>query len=815
MVIASIRRAALPALVAVAIAVPLCAQEGVHASKEGEIDRTMLPVTEPKRAASTELDVRKATPPPRFEVTAPKGAPNVVIVLIDDMGFGQPSTFGGGINMPTLDRLAAGGLLYNNFHVTAMCSPTRAALLTGRNHHTNNTGAVQDIATAFPGNTGVRPNTVAPLAEMLRLNGYNTAAFGKWHLTPLWQTSVSGPYDNWPTRSGFDKFYGFLGGETNQWAPLLYDGTSIVELPGDPNYHFMTDMTNQTIAWAQFQHAMTPDRPFFIYFAPGATHAPHHVSKEWADKYKGKFDGGWDKYREETLARQIKLGVVPPGTKLAPKPPFIKDWDKLTADERKLFARQMEVYAGFAEQADYEIGRLVKSLEEMGEMGNTLFLYIPGDNGASAEGGAFGVFNENTYFNRVPETVADQLKSLDKWGGPETYPHYAAGWAIAGDTPFAWGKQVASDFGGIRNGLVVHWPKGIAAKGEIRSQFGHVVDVAPTVLEAAGLPFPKSVNGTVQKPFEGTSLAFTFADAKAKDRHVTQYFEILGNRSIYSEGWFARTIHRAPWEATPRTSLDKDTWDLFDTRSDFSLVNNLAARSPEKLKEMQELFQKEGTKYNVLPIDDRGYERFDPKQAGRPELMGSRTSITLHEGMAGMMENAFIAVKNRSFSVTADVDIPKGGANGVVLAQGGRFGGWSIYFKDGKPAYVHNWVGHERYTVSATEAVPAGKATLAMHFAYDGGGPGKGGTATLSVNGKKVAEGRIEHTNGFLYSMDEGADVGMDEDTPVTEAYKAGPGSRFTGKIWKVTIETDPSKLSAKETEEIEKQGAAIAEAKD
>lgn len=759
------------------------------AQETGGLNRSVLPIPEPQRKPVTEFDVRNAKAPPRFEVKAPKGAPNVVIVLLDDIGFAHPSTFGGAISMPTLDRLAADGLRYNNMHVTALCSPTRAALLTGRNHHTNNTGAVQDVATAFAGNTGIRPASVAPLPEMLRLNGYNTGAFGKWHLTPLWETSVSGPYTTWPTGSGFEKFYGFLGGETNHWAPLLYDGVTKVELPGDPNYHFMTDMTNQAIAWMRFQQTMTPDRPFFMYFAPGATHAPHHVPKEWADKYKGKFDGGWDKYREEAFERQIKLGIVPPGTKLTPKPPGIRDWATLSADEKRLFARQMEVFAGFAEQADYEIGRLRKSIEDLGVLDNTLFIYIPGDNGASAEGGSTGTSNELTFFNGVQETVADQLKNIDKWGGPETYPHFASGWAIAGNTPFAWAKQVAADYGGTKNGMVVHWPKGIKAKGEIRSQWHHVVDIAPTVLEAAGLPFPKSVNGTNQKPFEGVSLAYTLNDPKAKDRHLTQYFEILGNRGIYNDGWLARAIHRAPWETTARATLDKDTWELYEARNDYSLALNVAEKNPGKLKELQALFTKEGIKYNVFPLDDRSIERFDPGLAGRPDLMGKRTSLTLYPGMTGMMENTFLNVKGRSNTITADVEIPQGGASGAILAQGGRFGGWSLYLKDGKPAYTYNWVGLERYTVIAPDAVPAGKATIKVDFAYDGGGRGKGGTATLSVNGQKVAEGRIAKTNAFLFSLDEGADVGMDEDTPVSENYVAGIKSRFTGKIEKVTIE--------------------------
>jgi arylsulfatase A-like enzyme len=758
-------------------------------SPSATLDRTILPVPEPKRPAMTTLDVRAAKAPPRFEVKAPAGAPNVVIVLIDDMGFGQPSTFGGAVAMPTLDRLAAGGLRYTNMHVTALCSPTRAALLTGRNHHTNNTGAVQDIATAFDGYTGVRPASVAPLAEMLRLNGYNTAAFGKWHLTPLWETSISGPYSTWPTMSGFEKFYGFLGGETNQWAPLLYDGVTKVELPADPNYHFTTDMTNQAIAWTRFQHAMTPDRPFFMYFAPGATHAPHHVSREWADKYKGRFDAGWDKYREETLARQIKLGVVPQGTRLAPKPPAIQDWDTLPADEKKLFARQMEVFAGFGEQTDHEVGRLVAALEEMGAMDNTLFIYIAGDNGASAEGGMNGTSNEMTFFNGVQETVADQLKFLATWGGPDTYPHFAAGWAVAGNTPFAYSKQVASDYGGTKNGMVVHWPKGITAKNEVRRQWHHVVDIAPTVLEVAGLPAPTSVNGTLQLPFEGVSFAYTFNDGKAKDRHSTQYFEIAGNRAIYRDGWLARTIHKAPWEPQPRASVDKDTWNLYDTRNDFSLADDLAVQNPAMLKALQGLFMTEAVKYHVLPLDDRSIERLDPAVAGRPDLMGARSSLSLYTGMTGMMENTFINVKNRSSSIAAEIEIPQGGASGVILAQGGRFGGWSLYLTEGKPSYTYNWIGLARYTVAAQDPVPAGKATITVDFAYDGGGRGKGGSVTLSVNGRKVAEGRVDRTNAFLFSTDEGADVGMDEDTPVAEVYQAGAKSRFTGTINKVTIE--------------------------
>jgi len=765
------------------------------------LDRTVLPIPEPSLPHSSVLDARDAVPPPRFEVKAPPSAPNVLIVLIDDMGFGMSSAFGGPIHMPTVDRLANEGLRYNQFHTTALCSPTRTALLSGRNHHMNNMGSVTETATAFPGNTGQRPNNVAPLAEMLRLNGYSTAFFGKNHETAAWEVSPSGPTDRWPTRSGFDKFYGFIGGETNQWAPMLYEGLNQIETPKDPNYHFMTDMTNQAIGWMRFQKSLTPDKPFFIYFAPGATHAPHHVPKEWIAKYKGKFDQGWDKFREETLARQIKLGVVPPDTKLAPKPEAIKDWDKLTADEKKLFAHQMEIFAGFGEYADTEIGRLIDAIGDMGQLNNTLVFYIVGDNGTSAEGGMNGLFNEYTYFNGVHETVADILKHYDQLGGPMSYPHMAAGWAVAGDTPFTWTKQVASNFGGTRNGMVIHWPKRIKAKGEVRSQFHHVIDVAPTVLEAAGLPEPKVVNGTPQESIEGVSMVYSFGDAKAESPHKTQYFEIFGNRGIYANGWFAGTIHRAPWEMKVRAKLQDDKWELYDTRTDFSLANDLAATNPAKLKELQDLFIQEAIKNRVLPIDDRFLERVNAKLVGRPDLMGDRTSLTVYEGMKGMSENVFINMKNRSHSITAEVEIPKGGANGVILAQGGRFGGWSLYLKGGKPTYTYNVLGLKRFSVSAPQALPAGKATIRFDFAYDGGGLGKGGTGTISVNGKKVAEGRIELTQAMIFSADETADVGEDDATPVTEDYKAND-NKFTGKIAKVTIDLQEMKTADKEEAE-------------
>jgi len=773
------------------------------------LDRTVLPIPEPNYPHSTVLDVRNATPPPRFEVKAPAGTPNVLIILIDDMGFGQSSAFGGPIQMSTVEKLARQGLRYNNFHTAALSSPTRMALLTGRNHHMGNTGSIMETSTTFPGNTGQRPESVAPLAMMLRYNGYSTAAFGKNHETAAWEVSPSGPTDRWPTRCGFDKFYGFMGGETNQWAPAIYDGMTKIEVPKDPNYHFMTDMTNQAINWMRYEKSLTPDKPFFIYFAPGATHAPHQVPKKWIAKYKGKFDQGWDKLREETLARQIKLGVVPAGTKLAPKPEAIKDWDKLTADEKKLFARQMEVFAGFGEYTDTEIGRLVKAIEDIGQLDNTLIFYIVGDNGASAEGGMNGLFNEMTYFNGVQETVQDVLKHYDELGGPNTYGHYAAGWAVAGDTPFTWTKQVASNYGGTRNGMVIHWPKAIKAKGEVRSQWHHVIDVAPTILEAAGLPEPKAVNGITQTPIEGVSMLYTLNDAKAKDCHLTQYFEIFGNRAIYQDGWLTGTVHKAPWEPKPRATLENDKWELYDTRADFSLANDLAARNPKKLKEMQKLFMQEAVKYSVLPIDDRLLERLNASLVGRPDLMAGRTSLTVYEGMTGMTENVFINTKNLSHTITAEVIIPKGGAEGVILAQAGRFGGWSLYLKQCKPTYTYNWLGLKRYTIAATTPVPAGKATVRYEFAYDGGGLGKGGTGRLFVNGKKVAQGRIEKTQSFAFSADEGADVGEDSETPVVEDYGIPAPYKFTGKIEKITIEVKEMKTAEKADEDKLRREAA------
>jgi arylsulfatase len=754
-----------------------------------DLDRSALPIPEPAVTPITELDARNAKAPARFEVKAPANAPNVVIVLIDDMGFGVSSAFGGPVRMPTFEMLASGGLRYNRFHTTALCSPTRVALLTGHNHHANNAGAIMELATAFPGNTGIRPLNITPLANILRLNGYSTAAFGKYHETPPWEVSVSGPYDRWPTGSGFDKFYGFIGGETNQWAPAIYDGVTRVEQPNTPNYHFTTDMTNQAINWVSAQQSLTPDKPFYMYFAPGATHAPHHVPKEWIAKYKGQFSQGWDKLREETFERQKKMGIIPPDTKLTPRPNEIPAWEDMNADQKRLFERQMEAYAGFAEHTDAEVGRLVRQLAEIGELDNTLFFYIAGDNGASAEGGPEGSYNEMMALNGVIGKAEQMMPHIDTWGGPTTFPHFAIGWAWACNTPFQWTKQVASHFGGTRNGMVMHWPEGIKSTGQIRSQFHHVVDVAPTVLEAAKIPQPSTVNGIPQRPMDGVSMLYSAEAPKAPDRRTTQYFEMFGNRGIYHEGWVACTRHSIPWVLSAKLpALDQDVWELYHVDEDFSQANDLAKQNPEKLKQLQEVFTKEAIRNHVFPIDDRRSERFMASIAGRPDLLGGRKSMTVYPGMAGMLENAFINVKGVHHTVTAEVELSDAKTNGVIIAQAGYFGGWTLYMKDGKAAHEYNFFGLEWTKVGADAALPPGKHSIQYEFIPDSKQPGAGGKSILRVNGSVVAEAKVPKTQPFMFSADEGVDVGLDAETAVSKEYAQGNNS-FTGRIVKVVVE--------------------------
>ena len=753
-----------------------------------QLDRTVLPIVGPAPKPITTLDARDAKAPPRFEVKAPTGAPNVVIVLIDDIGFGHSSAFGGPIKMPTLEKLASSGLKYNRFHTTALCSPTRVALLTGQNHHANNAGAIMELATGFPGNTGVRPKEITTLAEILRQNGYSTAAFGKYHETPPWEVSVSGPMDRWPTGSGFEKFYGFIGGETNQWAPAIYDGVTRVETPNTPGYHFTVDMTNQAINWVSAQKSLTPDKPFYMYFATGATHAPHHAPKEWIAKYKGHFDGGWDKLREDTFARQKQMGVIPPDTKLTPRPKEIPAWADMNDQQKKLFERQMETFAGFAEHTDHEVGRLVDQLEKIGQLDNTLFFYIVGDNGSSAEGGPEGTYNEMMALNGIVGKADQMMDHIDTWGDPTTFPHFAIGWAWAGNTPFQWTKQVASHFGGTRNGMVMRWPGHIKANGEVRSQFHHVIDVAPTALEAAGIPQPTMVNGVKQRPMDGVSMLYSAADAKGKDRRTTQYFEMFGNRGIYHEGWVACTRHSIPWLMAPLPAVKDDVWELYNIDKDFSEADNLAAQNPEKLKELQAIFLKEAERNRVLPIDDRRIERFNPAIAGRPDLLNGRKTLTVYPGMVGMMENAFINVKGVHHTVTAEVELADDKTNGVIIAQAGYFGGWVVYMKDGKPHHEYNWFAIERTNIAGDAPLAAGKHTISYEFIPDAAKPGTGGKSILSVDGKKVAEKQIPKTQPYTFSADEGTDVGLDAETNVSPDYKQNANT-FTGKIVKITVE--------------------------
>jgi arylsulfatase A-like enzyme len=722
----------------------------------------------------------------------PTGAPNVLIVMLDDVGFGASSAFGGPVNTPTADRLAAGGLKYTRFHTTALCSPTRQALLTGRNHHSVGMGGISEIATSAPGYNSIRPNTAATLPEMLRLNGYSTAQFGKAHEVPSWETSPMGPFDRWPTGAGFEHFYGFIGGDTNQWTPTLYEDTVPVEPPDEPDYHLSEDLATRIIGWIRQQKALMPDKPFFAYLTPGACHAPHHVPKEWADKYRGRFDAGWDAIREETFARQKELGVIPQKAELTKRHEEIPAWDAMPEELKPVLRRQMEVYAGFLEHIDHHVGRVIDALADLGIVDDTLVYYIIGDNGASAEGQLNGTFSEVLIANGLAalETPEYLASKIDEWGGPSAFNHYAVGWAHAMDTPYQWTKQVASHWGGTRNGTIVHWPNGVPARGELRSQFHHVIDVAPTILEVAGLPQPMFVHGVQQQPIEGVSMVYSFADRTASDRHETQYFEMFGNRGIYHKGWTAVTKHRTPWilGAVKQVALDDDVWELY-APDDWSQAHDLSKDMPEKLHELQQLFLIEAVRYNVLPLDDRTGERLNAEVAGRPQLIVG-TSQLLYGGMRRLTENSVINIKNKSHSVTAEVEVPASGAEGVIVAQGARFGGWSLYAKQGRPRYCYNFCDLQRFTIEGTEAIPAGTHQVRMEFAYDGGGLAKGGTVTLFVDGKPAGEGRVETTMPFLFSFDETMDVGSDLGTPVSDDYPAR-GNEFTGRVQWVQIDVD------------------------
>jgi arylsulfatase A-like enzyme len=765
---------------------------------EDQMTRDHLPIPDQPYSGPVFEDAKDpdATFPPIEPLRPPDGAPNVLIVLLDDVGFAASSAFGGPCQTPTADRLAAGGLKFNRFHTTALCSPTRQALLTGRNHHTVGMGGITELATSAPGYNSIRPNTCAPIAQTLKLNGYSTAQFGKCHEVPVWETSPLGPFDAWPSGGGgFEYFYGFIGGETNQYYPALFEGTTPTEPEKTPEqgYHFTEDMTDKAIKWIRSQKALMPDKPFFVYFAPGATHAPHHVPAEWSDKYKGKFDQGWDALREEILERQKELGVVPPDAKLTARHEEIPAWEDMPDELKPVLARQMEVYAGFLEHTDHHVGRLVDALEDLGVLEDTLVYYIVGDNGASAEGTIRGSFNEGFMLNGASalETTEFMASRIAAFGTPEAYNHYAVGWAHAMDTPYQWTKQVASHWGGTRNGTIVHWPRGFDAKGEVRQQFHHVIDVAPTLLEAAGIPQPATVDGVEQKPIEGVSMIYAFDDPGAGERRETQYFEMFCNRGIYHRGWTAVTRHSTPWFVEPLPSFSDDVWELYDTSSDWSQANDLAREMPEKLRELQELWLSEARKYNVLPLDDRRVERFNSDIAGRPVLIRG-TSQLLFTGMGRLSESSVLNIKNKSHAVTAEIEVPETGAEGVIIAQGGAYAGWSLYLKEGKPVYCYNLFGLQRFKIAGDSPIPAGTHQLRMEFDYDGGGLGKGGTVSLFIDGEGVGEGRIDASVPLLFSADETADVGCDNSSPVSDDYTQQT-SAFTGTVAWVQLDIDES----------------------
>jgi len=761
-----------------------------------EFNRTVLPIPDQPFKGKNGLRPSDSVKDFPAEVKAPKGAPNILLILTDDVGFGASSTFGGPIPTPTMDRIANNGLRYNSFHTTALCSPTRAALLTGRNHHSVATGGIMEIGVGYPGYNTLVPQTKRGLGDILKLNGYNTAWFGKNHNVPDWHTSQAGPFNLWPIGLGFEYFYGFVGGDTNQWAPAIFENTRPVEPPHDvPNYNFDRDMADKAIVWLRMQHAMAPNKPFFAYYAPGTAHAPHHAPKEWIAKFKGKFDYGWDKQREMTLAKQKEMGIIPPNTQLTKRSEGIPAWDSLNADQKKVFARMMEVYAGALAHADYQMGRIVDAIKEMGELDNTLIIYIQGDNGASAEGSPQGLLNEMTFFNNIKEPFKEVLRRMDELGGPMTFNHYPIGWAHAMDTPFQWTKQIASHFGGTRNGFAISWPKHIKAHGELRSQFAHVIDIMPTILEAVGLPAPQSVYGIQQEPIEGVSMVYSFDDAKAKSRHTTQYFEMFANRAIYNEGWVAATTPTSPpWVSVvkPVDPIDGYKWELYNVADDFSEAKDLSKSDPDKLRELQRLFYIEAVKYNVLPLDSTKVERLDVKN--RPSNIRGLKEFTYYDGMIRIPEGGAPDLKNKSFGISAVVEIPEKGAEGVLMTQGGRFAGLGLYVLDSRPVFHYNLVGVERYTVAGKDKLKPGRHVITLDFNYDGGGVGKGGQATLTVDGKKVASKKLPQTIAYRMSLDETLDIGEDTGTPVSEDYKVP--FKFTGTLHKVTINISEEKLT-------------------
>ena len=749
------------------------------------------------------LSVKDSVPDFPIPVQAPKGSPNVLLILLDDVGYSASSVFGGPVAMPTLERLAQNGLRYTQFHTTSLCSPTRAALITGRNHHSVHTGVITEMATGYPGYDSLMGKDTATVAEVLKQYGWNTAWFGKNHNVPDWQTSQAGPFGLWPTDLGFEHFYGFIGAETNQWRPAAFDGTRPIEpYLGKPDYNFDYDIADQAIQWVRNQKAVAPDRPFFIYYAPGATHSPHHAKKEWIEKYNGRFDLGWDRTREQTIARQKQLGIVPPDTQLTKRHPEIPAWDSLNAEQQNLFAYMMQVYAGYLSQTDYNVGRVVDAITQLGQLDNTLVIYIVGDNGASQEGSMQGALNEMAMLNGIEESYQQVLAHKDEIGTWKTHNHYPIGWAHAMATPFKYAKAYASHYGGTANGLVISWPARIKDRGGIRPQWHHAIDIVPTIYEATGIGEPSIVNGVAQKPIEGVGMAYSFGDAKVPSTRHTQYFEMFGLRAIYHDGWVACTTPPTPLgeKADPKEDVVTGyQWELYDTTQDFSEAVNLADKNPQKLEEMQLLFYAEAAKYNVLPLDNNRLPRVDVSI--RPSLTRGRNEFTYFGTMARIPEGAAPDVKNKSFRVTAEVMLPKGSEDGVLVTQGGLSGGWALMFKASRPVFHYNFANIAHYDVAADSALSPGKHTVVFDFSYDGGGIGKGGTGMITVDGRQVAQGRIEHTMPVRLSLDETFDVGEDTGTPVSLDYDVP--FAFTGTLDKVVVQLGDTKLTAADAERV------------
>jgi arylsulfatase A-like enzyme len=766
------------------------------------IDGKYLPPPPPKFGGEINLEAAKSKPywPP--QVVPPKGAPNILLIMTDDQGYGVSGTFGGVIPTPALDRIAQMGLRYTQFHSTALCSPTRAALITGRNHHSVGFGVIAEQSTGYPGYDSVIGPENATIGAILKQNGYATSWFGKNHNTPSYQYSAAGPYDQWPIGMGFEYFYGFMGGETDQWTPYLFQNTTqISPWIGKPGYNLTTDLADEAIAHMKRLNATAPEKPFFVYYVPGGTHSPHQPTKEWIDKFKGKFDMGWNALRDQIFANQKRLGVIPANTQLTPWPDDLKKWDTLTADEKRLFAHQAEVFAAYAAYTDHEIGRVIQAVEDMGKLDNTLIIYISGDNGTSAEGTTVGTPNQMTAYNGILDLpVAEQMKAYDVWGLPPTYPHMSVAWSWAFDTPFKWTKQIASHFGGTRQGMAIAWPNRIKDAGGIRTQFHHMIDIVPTLLEVTGIPAPVMVNGIAQKPIEGVSMTYTFdkASANVPSARTTQYFEMFANRAIYHDGWIAATTPpAAPWlmgtAKLPQDVINGYKWELYNLTEDYSEFNDLAAKMPDKLREMQELFMVEATKYNVFPMDNSILPRL---LAPRPSATAGRTVFTYSGEMSGLPDSDAPSILNKSYTITAEVQIPQGGAEGMLATLGGRFGGYGLYLLQGKPVFLYNFLDLERFRWEGQQALAPGKHTIVFDFKYDGPGFGKGGSGVLRVDDKDVAARKVPHTIPFLMAIDETFDVGVDTRTPVDDKDYQVP-FRFTGKLDKLTIKLGPTQLTS------------------